>query len=445
MSYRSPTKSSHLKIDLRARTARREAQLKFVRLAALLLTLQCWAKPARAAATPRLFISCAQECFDNYLRQELSYFDVVRDRYLADFTLVIARQPAGNGGERFSVTLAPAHSEPSHAPLPVESFVALPGASVEDDRQQLLQAILRALQRALAGTPHERAFELRIPARTGSTLSKLEDPWNFWVISPELLGYCEGASGYFSGEFVSALTLRRITEPSKLRLRGAYSRKLSSYRLEDGSQLAGDVYAWDARGIHARSLGEHWALGGVLTGRGSEFENLKEHVHGGPLLEFNFFPYTLNASKQLRLAYQAGAWANLYFEQNIAGRMREVRPYHALSLVADLNQAWGSLQWVGQINSFLDASRRYRFSVGVISNIRLFKGLAITTQGQAALVRDQISLRQRTITDSEIVLRTAQQATNYTFEVQFGVTYSFGSVYNTIVNPRFGRVDLDEE
>ncbi len=43
------------------------------------------------------------------------------------------------------------------------------------------------------------------------------------------------------------------------------------------------------------------------------------------------------------------------------------------------------------------------------------------------------------------MLRTAQQATDYTFTVQFGISYSFDSVYDTIVNPRFGRVDLDEE
>ncbi|HEY0464149.1 MAG TPA: hypothetical protein VGC79_08075 [Polyangiaceae bacterium] len=421
--------------------------MKLFHTVTLLFALELSAKLARADRTPRLFISCAQECFDSYLRQELSYFDVVRDRYLSDFTLVIARQPAANGGERFAVTLVRARSDPSHAPSPspAQSFVALPGASVRDIRQQLLQALLRTLQVALAGTPHERVFELRIPARNGGTLSALDDPWHFWVVTPELLGYCEGASGYFSGEFVSALTLRRITEPSKLRLRGAYSRKLSSYRLEDGSQLSGDVYAWDARAIYAASIGEHWALGGALTGRGSEFENLKGHAHAGPLLEYNVFPYTQNASEQLRWVYQVGVWANSYFEENVAGRMHEARPYHALSLIADLNQAWGSLQWVGQLNSFLDASERYRVSVGIVSNIRLFKGLSFTSQGRAALVRDQISLRQRSITDPEIVLRTAQQATNYTFEVQFGLSFSFGSVYNTIVNPRFGRVDLDEE
>src|SRR5690606_22543098 len=56
----------------------------------------------------------------------------------------------------------------------------------------------------------------------------------------------------------------------------------------------------------------------------------------------------------------AGPWANWYLERNRAGLFHEVRGYHALSLIADLNQAWGSLQWIGQVNHFLDDSNRFR-------------------------------------------------------------------------------------
>lgn len=406
-----------------------------------------WAGTASAAPPPKLFISCAQPllCFDSYLRQELSYFDFVRDQYLADLTLVISIQPAGNGGMRFSVVLR--HRDPTAdlAGARTRSFVALPGATPQAQREELLQVILRVLQTDLIDTPSDDAFTLSITKRTGNTLTNQYDPWHHWVITPELLGYAEGASGYYSADLNSALTVRRITEPSKLRLRGTYGRRLSRYRFEDGESVSGDVYTWEGRAIYAHSVGERWAIGGAVTTRGSQFENLQKHVHGGPLLEFNIFPYTQNASKQLRFAYQAGAWANWYFEENEAGRMRQVKPYHALSLIADVNQSWGSVQWVGQVNSFLDDPELYRVSTGAILGIRLFRGLAVTMAGQAALVRDLIGLRRRPITDLELLLRTAQQRTDYTFELEFAVSYTFGSVYNTIVNPRFGRVDLDEE
>jgi hypothetical protein len=46
-------------------------------------------------------------------------------------------------------------------------------------------------------------------------------------------------------------------------------------------------------------------------------------------------------------------------------------------------------------------------------------------QGPASYIQDQINLRARA--------------------VLFGFSYTFGSVHNTIVDRRFGRVDLEED
>jgi hypothetical protein len=301
------------------------------------------------------------------------------------------------------------------------------------------------LQSELASSLHSTAFRLSLPKRDGLVLSELSDPWDYWVVSPELLGAGEGGSGYYFAEATGAFTLRRITDASKVRLRGSYTRNLSGYRLEDGSRIRGDVAGWDGRALYAGSLGENWALGALAVARASEFENLDAHGHAGVLAEYNFFPYEDNASHQLRLAYQAGTWANWYLEENTAGLLSEGRPYHALSLVVDVNHSWGSVQWVTQGNAFIDEPRLYRISTGALLNVRLFEGLAFRLEGQAALVRDQINLRRRPITDEELFLWTAEQATDYTFEAVASISYTLGSVHNTIVNPRFGRVDLVED
>jgi hypothetical protein len=402
---------------------------------------------AQESDRPKLFLTCPQECFDVYLRQELSYFNFVRDPRQADLNLVIVRQGAGGGGERFSLTVVRRDAAPVAAGRSSadSSFVAAPGAPTDVARRQLLQLVLRALQSELAGTSHAEALQLSLPPRSGDDLSRLGDPWDYWVIAPELRGDSGGVKLIHFGGLTAAITVRRITEPSKLRLRGSYTRWLSGYVLEDGSRVSGDVYGWEGKALYAHSLGSQWALGITATARGNDFENLLGHVRGGPIVEFNVFPYAENASQQLRAAYQVGAWANWYLERNVGGRTGEVRPYHALSLIADFNQAWGSIQWVGQANSFLDQPELFRLSTGLTLTLRLFEGLAISVEGMAAFVRDLINLRGRPVTDRELLLGTAQQPTDYTFEVEFALTYTFGSVHNTIVNPRFGRVDLEED
>ncbi|HSC86853.1 MAG TPA: hypothetical protein VLC09_06260 [Polyangiaceae bacterium] len=398
-------------------------------------------------ASPRLglFVSCADECFQDFLRQELNYFDFSRDPHRADRVVIVSRQPSASGGERFTVRIE-SPLEPAAPSLEPQAFVAPAGATDRDKREQLAQTILRMLLLGeLQAGRQGDDFHLTLPRRSGEALEALQDPWDYWVFAPEMKASGEGGSGYYFVNGDVGLTVRRVTDEHKIRLGGGYGQQWSSYLVEDGSRLSGAVGRWDARALYARSVGKHFALGGVATARGSEFENLKGHVHGGPLAEWNFFPYSENASQQLRLAYQAGPWANWYHEANPAGLLQEVRPYHALSLIADANQVWGSLQWIGQANQFLDEPTLYRLATGAIFSLRLYEGLAISFEGEASWVQDLINLRGRPITDDELLLWTAQQPTDWIVEGIFGLNYTFGSIHNTIVNPRFERIDLEDD
>ena len=63
--------------------------------------------------------------------------------------------------------------------------------------------------------------------------------------------------------------------------------------------------------------------------------------------------------------------------------------------------------------------------------------------GEFSRTRDQIYLPRGQASTEEILLRQRQLATGYQYFVNFGVSYSFGSIFNNIVNPRFGGVNFD--
>ncbi len=396
-------------------------------------------------ARPRMFLSCATDCFENYLKQELSYFDFTNDPHRANITLVVARQPAGHGGEQFTVSMASTDQGVAlKTPVP-RDFTVGRGAQPGQIRQHLLQAMLRVLHDGLRGTAHEQVFVFSLPRRDAADLSSLGDPWDYWTFMPQVDLSGEGGSGFYYIEGGAGLTARRITDATKTRLRGTFTRNWNGFKPEGQTLQHGTVSRWEGRGLFAYSLGERWGLGGVGVVRASEYENLKFHVHAGPLLEFNLFPYAENAFAQVRWAYQAGFWWNRYLEPNVKGKSSETRPYHALSLITDANQPWGSIQVAVQGNQFMDAYENVRVSAGAVFTLRLFEGLAVAFEGQGAWVKDQINLRSRVITDRELMLWTAEQATNFTFEGGLTLVYTFGSGHNTVVNPRFARVDLDEE
>lgn len=391
----------------------------------------------------RVFLSCPQTCFEPYLRQELSYFDMVRDRYLSDVLLLIVRQRAANGGERIVVTSSfGAAGSPS---LVERELTTQPAAPPDVVRGRLRDLILRVLFESLVDTEDAAAFRLSLPRRDDAALSQLQDPWDYWAISPELIGNAEAQSGFHFAVITTALTLRRTTELNKLRVRGSYTRQLNRVELSEGEEAYGDWDAWEARLIYARSLGEHWSVGFATTESANQPANLRAHVHGGPVVELNLFPYSENASRQLRVAYQVGPWMNWYLEESVAGLWHELRPYQAMSVVLDANQRWGSVQWAVQLSSFVDEPARYRLGMAALANLQLTRGFAFNVQGLGAVVRDQIGLRARPLNDVELLLGTAEQETSFDLQLELGIVYTFGSIHNTIVNPRFGRIDLQEE
>jgi hypothetical protein len=71
------------------------------------------------------------------------------------------------------------------------------------------------------------------------------------------------------------------------------------------------------------------------------------------------------------------------------------------------------------------------------TSVRLFKGFSFNVSGGYNRIRDQIGLRKDDATTEEVLLRLKQRATGYSYNMNFGISYSFGSIFNSVVNPRF--------
>lgn len=50
---------------------------------------------------------------------------------------------------------------------------------------------------------------------------------------------------------------------------------------------------------------------------------------------------------------------------------------------------------------------------------------------------DQLYLRRANLGDTEVVARLRALETNYRYYLSLGVSYTFGSISSTVVNPRF--------
>jgi hypothetical protein len=93
---------------------------------------------------------------------------------------------------------------------------------------------------------------------------------------------------------------------------------------------------------------------------------------------------------------------------------------------------------VGYSNYLHDWSKN-NLSASVALELRIAKGLSITLYGSASAIHDQLGLVKEDIPLDQILLQRKQLATQFQYFTSFGFTYTFGSIYNNVVNPRFGN------
>jgi hypothetical protein len=126
-----------------------------------------------------------------------------------------------------------------------------------------------------------------------------------------------------------------------------------------------------------------------------------------------------------------------YQERTIFGRTVETRPDHLLIVAANARQPWGSVNLTATGTQFLDDLPQNNLQLRGQVELRLGRGLSINVGGSASRVRDQIYLPGGALTNDEILVRRRALATGYRYFANVGLSYTFGSIYNTVVNPRF--------
>lgn len=87
-------------------------------------------------------------------------------------------------------------------------------------------------------------------------------------------------------------------------------------------------------------------------------------------------------------------------------------------------------------NYFTDASKRTTEVNGGFS-VRLFKGFNLNGGAGYEWIRDQVYLPAESSDAVDVLLRRRALLTGFRYFTHFGVSYTFGSIFNNVVNPRF--------
>ena len=116
----------------------------------------------------------------------------------------------------------------------------------------------------------------------------------------------------------------------------------------------------------------------------------------------------------------------------------QLLPEQTLSAGYEVTQPWGEVNVGVNASQYLHDLRHYSVRFDGAVAVRITQGLSLEIGGQLELIHNQLNLPKGDADLEEVLLRRRQLETNYQAGFRFGFRYRFGSIFNNVVNTRFG-------
>ena len=395
-------------------------------------------EPAGEALT--VFLDC-NRCDDDYIRREITFVNYVRDRTQAQVHLLITLERAG-GGRAYTLNFI---GREDFAGVVDTLHYASSNTDTNDERRQgLAQVIKLGLVRYVARTPQGRQLAITFDQEQPQArqTSPEDDKWNFWVFRVGLNGSFDAEEVTDDYEIEGDFDASRVTEDWKIRLSIDAGYEEENFDIDDRT-ITSTRRNGSLRGLVVKSLGNRWAAGGFARVSTSSFNNTALSVSLSPAVEFNVFPYSESSRRQFRFAYFLNFRTFDYEEITIFDKTSEVLLHQEFQAILEYEQPWGNAIAVFEASNYLTDFKEslldlYRLQLFGFLRVRLVRGLSIFARGNISRIRDQVFLPLEEASEEEILLGNVRLPTSFEYGLSVGLSYTFGSIYNNIVNPRFG-------
>ncbi|HUX96213.1 MAG TPA: hypothetical protein VMV47_10820 [Bacteroidales bacterium] len=370
----------------------------------------------------------------DYIRTEIPYINYVRDLNDAGVYIISTRQRTGSGGREYTYFFVGQNKYKGMADT--LSFTTGPDETDEEIRIKEVRTLQMGLMRYVAKTPLADYLKINFTKPISEKVST--DKWDNWVFRISLNGYLNGEKLYESTYMNSNLNISRITEKWKINIRARYGYSIEKFEIED-ENISSENTSRSLNSLIVKSISDHWSYGGTINYGAGSYSNLKNSIIAMPGIEYDIFPYSEATRKQLRLLYSAGYNYSHYIDTTIYDKVKESHLQHSFTTAYEVVQKWGSVNVNFQYSNYLHDWSLNNLSLYGRCELRITKGLSLNIGGGASLIHDQLGLVKSGATTEEVLLRRKELATQFSFWTNFGFSYTFGSIYNNVVNPRFGN------
>ena len=381
----------------------------------------------------KLFIDCYY-CDMNYIRREIPYVNYVRDVKEAQIYLRETRQNTGSGGREYSYFFTGQKEFKGLTDTLI--YTSRPDDPYDQTRDGRTNMIKMGLMRYVARTPIYKEVSIKHTGKVEE--EQVTDKWNNWVFELETRPAFESEESYKEFTFRNSISANKITPDWKIEF--DFDHRLSrTTHVYDNETYKNDKTSIQFESLVVKSIGAHWSTGGSIELRTSTFSNMKFQANIFPAIEYNLFPYSESTHHQLRFLYSIGASLNQYNDTTVYEKIEENLGQHQLQIAYQIQERWGSINVSLEGSNYLHDFSKNNIELDGYINIRIIKGLSFSIRGGIARIHDQLSLVKGELSEADILLQLQEMESAYNVDGSIGFTYTFGSIYNNVVNPRFGN------
>jgi hypothetical protein len=386
-----------------------------------------------------IFLDCTEAwlCDFDFVRSELKSVDFVRDRFVADVHVLVNTQRSSSGGTQAQVNFIGLKKYQSVNDT--LTYFNDPTATEDEQRKKLLQYLKLGLVPFLAKTSLGDKVQISFgEANADTTVATTKpDPWNYWVFQFSANGGLNGSQNYKTHNFYGSFSADRETEDWKINYYFSANKDVQTFIDDEKNESKFTRKEYYSELQVARSINQHWSYGLSSFYANSLFSNVKTGLKLRPKLEFSLYPYSKFNNQRVVAQYMIGPVFNNYYDTTIYFKKKEWLLQHNLNIITSFTKPWGSIN-VGFFysNYFDDLSKNNIGFNGAVS-WKIVKGLNFALWGNYSLVHDQIALRKGQATRDELLVKNRELKSSFQYNMGIGFSYRFGSVLNSIVNPRF--------
>ena len=387
-----------------------------------------------------IFLDCGS-CELNYIKQNTREVNYTIDPLRAQVHILVSTRRLDSGGTMYIFDFIGKNTFDGDR-FTIDALVAPQNTALE--AQEIINHTLQVgLVVFLAQNGQEDAFELtfkNLPpegenpdsSAMGGETSRFWDRWIYEVFS---------SLNWSNESFRSTLDFRYgagmnfVTEQWRIRFNPNFFYQERYVRNGD-SDVNFTRRNNTVSSAFIRSISDHWSAGVFYNWNQNTYSNIRYSHWLTPALEYSIFPYEDAVTREFTIAYRLGFADQAYYEETIFLKMAERLLRQSLELRLNLREPWGNVNVALAGANFFQDFHKNRLTVETNFNVRVLKGLSFNLGADYRLVNDQISLPRGNATLEEILLGQRQLATNFQSEVNFGLRYTFGALYNNIVNTR---------